>query len=238
MMKRAANAQISILNIKVQGHGLIIDMNAGDGNGVESRQGVLPFPEEEFQEYMHSEPSPRIADKLAKKCDPTASIILCERNRVRRKQLEQFFYESHHVQIYGNHEALLNADFTQYAWVFVFNDPCGPAGHGTQVLEHIAKHPRADFLIVVNESAIDRLLGLRAEGSEEEEPRIQGARKARERYLWMLDPEEWRQRLNRRLVCWSKDTINNPAFHGRVIVVSNYLADEFQRLGWSHQKQN
>jgi hypothetical protein len=232
MMKRAANAQISILRIKFKGQGLIIDMNAGDGNGVEERQGVLPFREENFQEYMQSEPSPRIADKLAKKCDPMAEVILCERDRARRKQLEQFFSDHAHVKIYGNHEALLKEDFAPYAWIFVFNDPCGPAGHGTQVLAHIAKHPRADFLIVVNELAIDRHSHVSAKGSEEEDPRIQGVRNTRERYVWMLDPEEWRRRLNRRVVCSSKDTINNPAFHGRVIVVSNYLADEFKRLGW------
>ena len=232
LFKQVASAQIVILNLKIKGQGLIVDMHAGDGNGIEKHQLVLPFLEKEFHEYMLSEPSPRLADKWARQCTPIAEVILCEKQADHRAHLEHFFASHTHVRIYPNHNLLEKEDLSRYAWIFVFNDPNGPAWHGITVLDHIAQHPKADFLIVVNELAIQRHSALSPQGPVGESPRIQGARATSQRDVWMLDPENWQRRLNRQWVAWHRTTINNPAFHGRVIVASNYLNEHLHKSGW------
>ena len=229
LIKNACSAQIAILDLKIGGRGVIIDMHAGDGNGA-------ALPQMDMFREATSEASPVLAERLARCCHNPgyADVILCESHPQRRNHLKEQF--GTRVHILSNNKNLLNYDFSCYAWGFVINDPCGHSGHAVDVLEFLSVSlPKADFLIVVNEGSLNRHLGLKLPRKEKEGSLVQHAYESKERYAWMLDPQNWRRRLQRRSVVSYAATINNRAFRGRVLIVTNYVAEPLRRGLWSVQ---
>lgn len=226
LVKRAAGGQAAILTKQFsENRGVIVDMHAGDGKG-------STLPQFAFWEEALSDASPFIANRLANTLSPIPDIILCESHFASRHQLDGCFRNQRNVKILQNNHSLLKIDFSQYAWGLTLNDPNGPRDHSVDVLEFLSQSmSKMDFIIVVNEGGIERHLGLkdRPLGTAKNATLVRQAYETRERYKWMLDPEQWRTKLNRRRVAWSLRPVMNSAFHGRVIVVANYLSSVFSR---------
>ena len=226
LIKRAAGGQVSILaKNNTTDRGVIIDMHAGDGDG-----GTLP--QLSLWEEALSDASPFIANRLANTVYPTPDIILCESHVASRHQLDECFRNQRNVRILPNNHSLLKLDFSQYSWGLVLNDPNGPRDHSVDVLEFLSRSINyIDFIIVVNEGGIERHLGLRDHplGDSKNATMIRQAYETRERYKWMLDPDQWRIKLGRKKVAWSTSPVINSAFRGRVIVAANFLSQVFSR---------
>ena len=216
---------------------MVIDMHASDGHGADEPQLVIPFQDLDLFDLAISDASPITAERLARLCNPPADVLLCESSYEKRQRLRALFHHTQHVSILQNHTRLMQTDFSLYRWALIFNDPCGHSGHGVEVLEYLSRTiPKSDFIIVVNEGSLGRHLGMNENGEDNGENAhlIAGARETKEFYRWMLDPHQWRIRLGKKEVCWYGAKVMNKAFHGRVLVVSNYLADPLRKNGWKH----
>ena len=205
---------------------LIPDMTAGDAHGAKARQ-------PDFFRGEESRATPLVAIEAAAKfarrgisCD----LLLFEKSRAAREALIKLFTEEEiSAHVGRNHNALLNwpVPFASYAYALVFNDPNGPAGHGDEVLVRIAQGiPKADFLIVVNESACDRVNGVTGKSIDPNAPAWarsgpEAAEAVKRRHLWRLHPLEWARRLGRSYVLQSKFTVGSNAMKGRILLVTN-----------------
>lgn len=224
LMRRAAGAQIAALDKLSPGRGLIVDMHAGDGEGVEIADGQADL----WLPHV-SDSTAALACRFAAACANGADVLLCESHTERREALRVSYGDQPSVKVLRCHADLLRRDFSGYAWAFVFNDPNGPRSHGVEEMEHVARQVRAsDFLIVVNEQAIVRHSSLKCDadtGNWHPSNRHMGpaAYATRDRYTWMLDADKWRQRLGKRSVAVSEFVTRNNAFHGRVVLVTNFV---------------
>lgn len=225
MIREVAQAQISVLNLDGK-KGAIIDMHAGDGEGVD-------LPQADLFMTPVSQSTPYLAVELSHKCTPRSDVILCERNRQHRALLTERFGTQ--AQILANHVELLNQSLQKYQWVFVLNDPCGPSAHGIPILQAIvARHRRADLLIMVNEGSIARHLGVAQFGDDHgtNAAGVRGSRAAVDRYRWMYDQElkrvnaqAWAVKLSKRYALISRQKSSNRAYQGRLLLLTNYLAN-------------
>jgi hypothetical protein len=141
-------------------------------------------------------------------------VILCEKDRARRAALRQSFPRAIHLDSHDKAADLLGADHRYALWV---SDPCGYSGHGVEAMRRIARRPglRSDFVIVLNQGALDRLIGTKGEMWE----------KHRNLYLPMAKAWWWGEQLQKRWVASSKLIKQSRGFQFRLIVVADFLGD-------------
>jgi hypothetical protein len=203
---------------KTPGPMLLVDMNAGDGNGV-------PVPQLDlFLGERSSRSSPEILYTVAQEFSQT-SLVLCESNGPRRRQLEEGFPSAKILR----DNALAPTIITQYYnYALIVSDPKGQ-GHNVEAMVAItAQVPRSDFVLTINTVAFARPLGLHP--PEPTSHRIvHDAWKSRKN-AWMLDPKAWRERLGKRQVAWTRNVIPASAgFRYRIFVVAHALSDVIRR---------
>lgn len=208
---------------------VIIDMHGGDGEGVERA-------EPDFFDPSMSVPSPKLATNLAHwlksqrnvECD----VIICERTREKLVTLQAKYPTAHVVQSHKKMLDLVKKWRPHYA--IVMNDPCGPSDQAVDVLAQLSKLILyADFIIVMNETGVQRLAGMRESSSTDDfRPnalQLKAARAARNKYNDYLNPRYWFDILDRRALSRTGLISSSRAFNFRVMVVSNFLADAAKR---------
>lgn len=220
LIKAAIEAQAAKASKVFRGKGVIVDMHAHDGGGVEHPQLDM------FGDY-DSTSSAGIALLIARRygCD----LVLCEKKRERLMLLKDRFGS---FPIYlPNHYHLMDFDFARYQWAIVLNDPNGPSEHGVDVLIDISSKPRlaSDFIVMVNDGALARLDGVRdCCPSDSEKPNgamIIAMRQTKSAYAWMRDPQKWKETLGKRFVAYSHFTTSGNGYKGRLMMISNSLAN-------------
>lgn len=205
---------------KSLGQMLLIDLTAGDGNGV-----PLPQPDL-FLGLIPSRSTPEILYSVAQEI-PGAQLLLCERLKKRRIQLADAFPSA---QILGDSNLAPMAIARYYTYALIVSDPCG-MHHNWTVMQAIARRiPRSDFVLTVNEHAIHRVLGVLNPGLNPIHPIVERSWAAQEKYRWMLDPLAWRERLNKRQVAWTSHVIHaSKNFRYRIVVVAHAMSDVIRR---------
>jgi len=187
----------------------LIDGNAGDGVGVETGQADL------FDGVRQSRPTPRLLADLARKHN--ATLCLCECDRVKRKMLIEGFPAATVVSSHREAAAFALKGFNYALWL---SDPCGYAGHGVEHMRTVADIFHSDFIIILNELALERVRGAR--GSPHWLPH--------QKYTPMLQPSWWLQQLPKRYLARSPLINQSPGFHFRLLVASNFLTDGVKRM--------
>jgi hypothetical protein len=195
----------------------IADMHAGDGIGVEPSQFRLAFMPQD------SAATPLITydvAKLLREHGVGVDHYLCEINSRTRKRLARLA-RNMGAKLISDHAEL--PDIVGYRWGLYINDPNGPGKHGDATLTRIARRERtSDFIIVVNESALSRIAGVKTPT-----PGFSWARTPediaafQENHAWRSDPGEWAKRLHRSSVLASRSTYGSHAMKGRILLVSN-----------------
>lgn len=212
--------QIAVLRRIADGEGVIIDMHAGDGNGVEIAAGQLDM----FRPNV-SDATPALAIRFANEGWPAAKVFLCESNFKKRNKLRTIYGSD--AEILRTNRELLKVDYSRFGWAIVLNDPCGPAHHALDVMQHIsASVEKSDFIIVINFGALGRLAGVRPFGDNlDEDAKVLGCRAKASEFAWMTDIDEWRSRLGKRNFAEAKVKVNNRAMKGKVVLLTNYICD-------------
>jgi hypothetical protein len=220
LMRRALQAQAAKAQMALGGLGVIVDMHAHDGHGVTA-------PQVDLFNNSESTSSAMLAFRVAHKHG--ADLVLCEKNKERMALLQQRFGD---VPIYlTNNEKLLLLDWKYYTWAIVLNDPNGHSEHAVPVMQHIARQRglRSDFIVMVNESSLLRHLNVAPSSDTDDDhvnaPAIKGSRAAAAAYAWMQQPEQWRRKLFKRHVAHSAETTRGKAYRGRLLVLSDSLAN-------------
>ena len=188
---------------------VLVDMHAGDGAGVD-------MPQLDLFEPSVSRPSAQVAVHVARDIGG-ADVILCEQNRAKRTQLAARFPEA---TIVREHHDVLPYLMRGYDWALVFNDPCGYASHGIDTLEKIARTVRSDFLIVFNERALGRLMGMKDVPDKPDPPRVAQVRQVKHRYAWMMEPAAWARLVDKPQVARSRMIHASSGFTYRILVLS------------------
>lgn len=219
LIKKAVSAQFHAFRVKhPQARCLFVDMNAGDGEGVEIAQKQLAFS------FIEIPQSVTTAELAVRNADDLVDVVLCEKNKKKFEHLQARFGHVPGVTIIRDHADVLSL-IAGYDYVIVLSDPCGPAGHGEETLAAISRSvPKADFIIALNVSAVKRI-----NGTYQTEAEVGRAGKSnatsRKRHGWKNDPIAWRNRLGRREVAVSRgEPVRiSRAFWLRVLVVTDYL---------------
>jgi hypothetical protein len=200
----------------------IIDMHAGDGNGV-------PKPQGELFESNESHATPVIALEIAQELRAAGKIcdvFLCEKVDKQRERLEPLA-QRYDAALLGDHNTLREELRKGYQWALVFNDPNGPREHGDAVLQWLArKIPKSDFIIVVNEGAIEeRILNVIKPSTHPQAPKWcrtwEGIAEVHAKYRWRLNAINWALRLERNCVLRASSRFGKHAMKGRILLVSN-----------------
>ena len=201
------------------GHGLIIDMHAGDGEPVD-------HPIADLFAGKSLETTPALAVGFAEKFG--ADVILCERSRDARKQLEDEFGDRPVVvDILGNNKELIKpgmAEWLQdeYPWIVVINDPNGFGDQSEEVMLGLSVTQRViDFVIVVNLHSFVRPLGL---PEDSKLIQCQRARESANDHAWMQDGDAWLRYLGRKAFR-QRDGKLSSAMQARVFLVSNMIPE-------------
>jgi hypothetical protein len=226
LIQAALVAQVSALAC-TRRHGLIIDLHAGDGKGHGTRQLAMPFEGDSIAECAASTASATLAVRTARATG--SRVILCERNRERRQELERVFGE-HGALVLGNHARLAeHVDPAAFPWVVVLSDPNGPKDQGVETMVWIARRNRfSDFVLTINQRAIKGHSALKPDTDDTgkgNERLLRGSRETRDRYTWMLVPERWRGTFGKKKAMISRATVKNPAFMGKVVLLTNYVGN-------------
>lgn len=203
VVARIVKAQAYTLNHCIGPGGIIIDMHAGDGRGVEQPQ----------MSIFGTNPS-RTTSELAVALSHNlrADVVLCEKDKERRAALSKRWPA---MSVLRNHRLAAAQISNEHRWTLVINDPNGPRDHGLEHMQAIAERlPIADFIIILNEAALDRCAGV-----EDERYRAGMAK-----YEWMNDHREWGIRLGRRQIAVSKLICQSGNFRYRILVAANFLA--------------
>lgn len=206
LIVQVANAQAHALHHGIhfrRGRGIIIDMHAGDGEGVEQ-------PQVDMFGANPSRTTAQLAVQLARSI-PSTDVVLCERDAGRRAALVECWPDIPILSDHADAPALVDG---RYRWALVLNDPNGPKAHGIEHMQEIARRVRAcDFVIAVNDGAVGRCQGVK-------DPKFhQGMSK----YAWMRDWHEWALRLNRKQIAVSNLTSQSNGFRHRILVVANRM---------------
>ena len=227
LFRRALGRLIQVHFLSSRGRGLLVDMHAHDGGGVEKRQYDM------FGENVAWSSSRRLIywKKEADRKGIPVDLVLCERNAERRAKLAEVAKtEGIEVTILKNNKHLVAWLMKQeqagvrYDWGVVTNDPCGPKDHGVEVLAELGKVSRLDFVLIVNELAVKRLNGLQEKGHDigKNAKLVASCRKAAHKYDWVMDCCEWARRVGRKRVLRSSTLIKNRNHHGRCLVLTNH----------------
>lgn len=184
------------------GRGIIIDMHAGDGNGVEKPQASL----------FGSNPS-RTTAELAVGLGSIvgADIVLCEKDAKKRAALEARGWQG--VTVLDDHKHAPEYVTSRHAWALVLNDPNGPADHGLEYMQAIAERASvADFIIAFNEGGWRRVNGYAVKHGG-----------AMANYSWMRDFREWGVALRRKQIAVSRLVNGSNGFQYRILVAGNHF---------------
>jgi len=205
---RAAVSQVNAYRVNRPDHKvLLIDGNAGDGLGV-----VIDTEQQDlFVHEIMSRPTPAILTAVADQVG-NAEVVLCEKDLVKRSSLYQKFPTA---QILGNHKeapSVIRPDHKYALWV---SDPIGPASAGFEPMRQVAHKLAADFIVILNHGSINRINKTSSVIWE----------RSRELYGERIDPEWWRQQLNKRYLALSHVVGQSPNFRFRIMVIADYLAD-------------
>ncbi len=217
LIRRAVGGQIGAYRLKKTGRVAIIDGNAGDGLGVNRPQ--LDF----FSDNM-SMTTADVATQVAAKVG-NAVVILCESDKLRRDAIALRFPDAIILRDNAHAPGSIPSDCEYAVWI---SDPCGPAGHGVDAMQEVARSIRSDFVVAMNEGAIVRIAGTESDLWKT----------ARDRYAPMIEsPTWWADELGRRRM--SRTPIINGAanFKYRVLVVADYLADSALRRPFEEIKR-
>lgn len=220
IIKQAADGQINAWRAShPNGKIAIVDANAGDGEGVPCAQGDL------FDDSIVSLPTSALAASLA--VQHGADVFLCEKDAEKRGELLTRFPW---VTVLGDH-ALAPAQLNGYQYALIISDPCGPAGHGIEHLQAMARKIRhADFIVVFDEQFLVRLAGVAPPaGDDTDKPQRRAWETSRQRYAPMIDPQWWPTTLERQRLARTCLIPASPAFHFRILVITNYLSHAAQR---------
>jgi hypothetical protein len=198
-------------------HGmLLIDGNAGDGEGVPKMQGDL------FDGVVLSQCTPLLLTESARHIG-NADICLCDRDKKKRTLLRQQFPNA---TVVANHCDIASVIRDHHRYALWLSDPNGYADHGVSQMAEIARRVLCDFVVVLNIGALDRALNTKATGAT-------GAGRAcatmRDRYAGMDEPLWWLDRLNKRFLARSRLINQSPNFRYHVMVISNFLSDAARR---------
>ena len=188
---------------------LLIDGNAGDGDGVPMRQ-------LDWINDAQSRPTPQLLADLARKHN--ATLCLCERNRAKRKLLAVRFPG---VNIVSSHAEAAKVALDGFNYVLWLSDPCGPAGHGVEHMRKVAMQVlRSDFVIALNEHTLERFVG--AAHSPFWKPH--------QKYVPMADPTWWLGELPKRFLARTPIIKQSSNFRYRILVISDFVTDGVKRL--------
>jgi hypothetical protein len=230
LVERAAKGQATVMGSRY-GRGVIIDMHAGDGAGVDKPQLDL------FEEHNPSCATAELATNLAEKLGNT-DVILCEHSAKQRALLEAEFQNA---LILPDHSLAASHISNEYKWGLVLNDPNGPSDQGVEAMREIGERLKiCDFVIVFNEGRTSALLKVRDTSAETEASdsqhtnaaQIRGVRECKHKYKWMLSEDltitnfsEWKKQIGRTRISTTGLVKATPHFRYRVLVVSNFLTD-------------
>jgi hypothetical protein len=223
LLQELAEAQIAIARLpQVLGpetRAALIDLTAGDGEGVTTDTPVLPGLPFEARSLATPSILMRCSGMLADR-GRSSTIILCERSRTTRAKLQAGF--GSRAEILKNCRQLLNLRANQYDYGLIIADPNGPKDTNVDVLQHLSSIiPKADFLVVVNESAILRHHGLKP-ADQQKHANVKGPARTRDRYLWQLEPTSWLRMLKRKHILISRRRFGGKAMQGRILLVTNF----------------
>lgn len=210
-VKRAAAAQVAAFRQKFPGAQIIlIDGNAGDGEGVEMQQRDL------FVNQCESEPTPRVLADLATAYG--ATLCLCERVAGKRSKLKARFPDAVIVPDHKAAAALALRGFNYALWG---SDPCGPAGHGLDQMRRVAMGIlRSDFIVVSNEGALGRFIGVAHCPNWQKH----------QAYTLQLAPAWWLAQLPKRYLARTPLIKQSQNFHFRLLIISDFIADGVSRM--------
>jgi hypothetical protein len=210
ILNKVATAQISAYrHTHPQERILLIDGNAGDGEGVDKMQPDL------FLGLCASHPTPEILTNIAARIG-NADVVLCERNFDKRVRLHKRFPDA---IILENHSKVPEALMPRHHYALWVSDPCGYSTHGVPHMRRVADCLRCDFIVVFNEGALERLMATNEARWET----------ARDRWTPMIDPQWWMERLNKPLLSRTRVIYQSRGFHYRVLVLSTFLAEGARR---------
>jgi hypothetical protein len=190
---------------------ILVDGNAGDGEGVDVAQGDL------FVGSHKSRPTPHLLSDLAK--EHGCTLMLCEQELRKRRLLVQAFPDA---LIVSDHAAaasyVIKEGFNYALWL---SDPCGPKGQGVEHMRQVAlRILRSDFVIIFNEVGPHRFIGVK------HSPYWQKHQK----YVPMLQSEWWLEQIPKRNMARTQVIKQSSGFHFRLIVISDFLTDGVKRM--------
>lgn len=225
LIKRLASGQAKAFRTKRSGRILIIDMHAGDGVGVDELQ----------LDLFGGNPSCATAELALRLAADVgnADVVLCEKDRNKRALLEEQFPDA---KIIGDHARAAELIRNDHVWSLVINDPNGYSKHGIEHMRTIARRVPSDFIIIFNEGALKRLLGMN-DDAVYDNAFPESVRQKKVEYEWMMQPVEWMQRIGRRRMVRSEKLIKASSnFHYRVMLVADYLTDAAKRRPFEEVK--
>jgi hypothetical protein len=190
---------------------LLIDGNAGDGEGVCTGQNDL------FEGMQHSRPTAQILMQLAARVGNT-DVVLCDHDNKKRLALMRRFPEA--IVVEAHEDIPKHVRGHEYAvWL---SDPCGYAGHGVEAMARlVARLPISDFVVALNEGALNRVLHTQS----------RHWRLARERWAKLEDPQYWLSMLSKKEMHRSARRIaGSQNFRYRILLISNYTSHAAKRL--------
>jgi len=210
--------QVAILSMKLGRGGLIVDMHAGDGEGVET-------PQQDCFGVDISDGTAAMAVQAAWKWG--ASVVLCETKPVLRKKLKAHFRGATILTTHNKIPTVIQIN--TYPWVVVLNDPNGHSRHGLDVLAYISRASRvSDFIICVNEGSLKRHLGVRDNVDDvghKNGAMLKGCVEKRDQYAWMMDRDEWKVLLRKKHGASARFLCGKGAYKGRVMLFSNFVGN-------------
>ena len=192
---------------------LLIDGNAGDGLGAPRPQYDL------FNGEQLSQTTSQVLCGISRRvgnCD----VVLCDKDREKREQLMTHFPRVPIVERHSDIISFVNG----HKYVLWLSDPCGPRGHGPEYMAQVARlAPLSDFVIMFNEGAVRRIMGTQSSCWQT----------SRENYGPLLEPRWWLHKLNKRFFVRTDRVIQaSSGFRYRVLLVSNFIADQVKRGGF------
>ena len=202
---------------------MIIDMHAGDGEGV-------PVPQLDLFGDAPTYPTPLLATRLAQSLGQ-ADVLLCEKAAGKRQALASAFPQA---TILKNHEGILSALRPDHRWALVLNDPCGYADHGIETLQQLHTRMRLDTVLVFNEGALRQLMGMKDVPTTPDSPFVARVRASRSQYGWMAEPGKWAHMLGARHMARTVLIKASARFHYRVLVLSHTLSQALRPPTWEH----
>lgn len=209
LIRKAVQGQVFAFHTLSKGRGriLLIDGNAGDGEGVPEDQADL----------FGDNPSCATAELMVTIGHSRANIdvVLCEKNPAKRSKLIDRFPN---ITIIPDHKDAPDCVTRFHIYALWLSDPCGPAEQGIEPMSELAKRIKSDFVATFNEGFLIRLKGTKA-----------GWETSKELYLPRERPEWWMTTLQRRHMARTRLIKGSESFHYRVLVISNFLTDPVKR---------